>query len=1395
MRTRTFAALASALAAPLFTLSAAAQATTGQWQDGPNLPYFPVHMSMMPTGKIIMWPGDGGVSGNDPRQLDPVTGTVTSLTAPGYDIFCAGQSILPDGRMLVAGGHISNNVGLPAAVIYDPVANDWTKLPSMNAGRWYPSEQVLPNGDVLVVSGDTDLTVGEDILPQVWQAASASWRSLTNAQLTLGLYPTLSLAPNGQVFNSGPSVTTRYLNTTGTGAWTTVGNHIFTGYRDYDSMVMYQPGKILVAGGSDPATNTAEVIDLTQAAPAWRNTAAMSYARRQLNALMLPDGKVLVTGGTGGPGFSNPDPTLAVYAAEEWDPATEHWTTLASATVPRLYHSISMLLPDGRVLSTGGNSYTQSEYFSPPYLFAGPRPTITSAPASVSNGQTFFVGTPDAANITQVSWVRMPSVTHTYSMSQAFFSSTNVVRSAAGITVTAPNDPTMPPGYYMLFVLNTGVPSVASIVHLGPTAANNPVPVVSSLAPGAVPVGSSPTVLTVTGSGFTSESAVEIDGTSLETTFTSPTQISAVIPAQFMATIGTSVISVFTPSPGGGNSAPLVLTVTPTPTPNLTQTGAIIARITAPLGMGSKNLEVIRDGDLPPVGTADTRREYDTYSGGAPATDDWIGYQYVTPQSFATVLFQEGVNFADGGYFNNLNVQVRQNGSWVSVANLVSTPVYPPNDNISYESYKLTFQPITGDAIRIDGAPGGASYFTSVGELQVFAPTMPDLTQSGTIIASVPAPTGGGNKNLGVIRDGDQPPVGTKNAARQYDSYNGGQPSTDAWIGYQYSAPQTFTQVAFQEGESFVDGGWLINPTIQVRQNGVWTSVSGATVTPVYQANDGLGFVTYIFSFASATGDAIRIDGQPGGSAYFFSVGELDVYGAPAGSVTPPPAPVPAPSLTAITPSAANNGASPFQLTVTGTNFVSGATVQWNGTALPTTYVSSTQLTAAVPASDVAAVGTAQVTVALPGAGSSSSAAITFTINQAPVPNLTQTGTIIASVTAPAGQGNKNLAVIRDGDLPPIGTKDPTRQYDTYNGGQASTDGWIGYQYTSPQTFGQVVFQEGESFGNGGWLVNPVIQVRQSGVWINVSGTTATPTYQAADGSGFVTYTFYFTPATGDAIRIDGQPGGSAYFFSVGEMEVYGPAPPGSSPTPTLTSITPITANNGDAPFKLTVLGTGFASSSSVQWNGSARPTTWVSSTEVIAAIPASDVASIGTAQVTVATPGAAASSAAATFTINQAPVPNLTQTGTIIASVTAPTGSGNKNLAVIRDGDLPPAGTRDPSRQYDTYTGGQPSSDVWIGYQYSASQTFTKVVFQEGENFADGGWFTTSNVQVLQNGTWVSVSNLVSTPVYTGNDGQGFVTYTLTFTPIAGTAIRLDGPPGGSAYFISVGELEVFGQ
>ena len=471
----------AALVGVFFTATAkAAPATEGQWELLPTpLPYFPVHSNLLPSGKIMIWPGDG-TSGDDPRVWDPDSpNTTIQLTKAGYDLFCVGHTFLADGRLLVTGGHISNFVGLPNASIYDYLTDTWTTLPDMNAGRWYPTNTVLANGDVLTISGDIDTTIGTNPLPQVFEVSTGTWRDLTSAQMQIDDYPRMFLAPNGKVFYAAASAVTRYLDTSGTGAWSSVAVRT-DGYRSYGSAVMYAPGKILVmGGGAQPPKKTAEVIDLNAASPSWRAVDSMQYARRQHNATLLPDGTVLVTGGTSAPGFN--DASGRVDAAELWDPTTEQWTTLASSSgIPRVYHSTALLLPDGRVFSTGGNNYPEIEIFSPPYLFKGARPTITSAPSNIGYTESFSVNTPDAATISKVTLLKIGSVTHAFNQGQVI-NDLSFSQTAGGLNITAPPSANVaPPGYYMLFILNdNGVPSVAKFVNVG-TGSN---PTVSITAP------------------------------------------------------------------------------------------------------------------------------------------------------------------------------------------------------------------------------------------------------------------------------------------------------------------------------------------------------------------------------------------------------------------------------------------------------------------------------------------------------------------------------------------------------------------------------------------------------------------------------------------------------------------------------------------------------------------------------------------------------------------------------------------------------------------------------------------------------------------------------------------------------------------------------------------------
>jgi hypothetical protein len=397
-----------------------------------------------------------------------------------FRIYCSGHSFLPNGRLLVVGGTSPGIRGLRLATVFNPASSSWNATSSMAQGRYYPTITTLPNGEMLAVSGH-DTTRAVVTIPEIWNGSS--WRRLTTAPLSIPTpyYPAMFVAPNGKVFLAGFPRTTRYLDVTGTGQWTTVANRNVAN-RTLGSAVMYAPGKILYAGGGDPPTASAEVIDLNQPSPSWRMVAGMAFARRQMNATLLADGSVLVTGGTSGPGFNNQ--AGAVHFAELWNPDTESWTTLASETRNRTYHSTALLLPSGRVLSSGSgeggevpfaNSEFSAQIFSPPYLFnsdgsLAPRPTITSAPASLSYGQSFNIETPDAESINRGTLIRLSSVTHAFNMSQLIYQLTFTATGATTVSAQAPPNANLaPPGPYMLFLISgSGAPSVAKIVTVGP---------------------------------------------------------------------------------------------------------------------------------------------------------------------------------------------------------------------------------------------------------------------------------------------------------------------------------------------------------------------------------------------------------------------------------------------------------------------------------------------------------------------------------------------------------------------------------------------------------------------------------------------------------------------------------------------------------------------------------------------------------------------------------------------------------------------------------------------------------------------------------------------------------------------------------------------------------------
>jgi hypothetical protein len=451
-------------AAPPSLALAAAGSTQplGQWSAPFAWPNVAVHLNLLPDGKVLAW----GLSGTA-QVWEPQTGEFTPVPSPAV-IFCAGHSFLPDGRLLVSGGnnHPTEALnGIPDNTVFDPATRGWSRSTRMRRGRWYPTNTTLGTGEVVIVAGK-DESGTHVTLPEVW--SSGTVRVLTTASLKLPLYPRMFLAPNGKLYLAGENAATRYLDPNGSGSWTRGPARLY-GKRDYGAAVMYDAGRILYVGGG-LTTNTAEIINLNAASPRWRWTGSMAFPRRHLNAVVLPTGEVLVTGGSSGTLFN--DHKRPVRAAEMWNPATGLWTTLASNTVARVYHSTSILLPDGRVLHSGsgdaGPDQRNAELFSPPYLFKGGRPAITDAPRTVGYGASFSVSTPQAADIAKVSLIRLGSTTHAFDMNQRFqWLAFSRQPGALSVSVQSSANRT-PPGHYLLFVLDgNGVPSVGRIIKVG----------------------------------------------------------------------------------------------------------------------------------------------------------------------------------------------------------------------------------------------------------------------------------------------------------------------------------------------------------------------------------------------------------------------------------------------------------------------------------------------------------------------------------------------------------------------------------------------------------------------------------------------------------------------------------------------------------------------------------------------------------------------------------------------------------------------------------------------------------------------------------------------------------------------------------------------------------------
>ncbi len=514
------------LLAPAFPVMAPAATTAtarislGEWGDIiPWTPHIPVTAATLPDGRLLTFASNQrttfpvGAEFTYAAVWNPATGVFTEINNTRHDMFCGGTAMLPDGRLVINGGRNTTRL----SSIFDWRTSQWSALPNMNDGRWYNTSVALTDGSVFTVTGD-----GGTYTAERWTSAGG-WALLTGINWTPVIsqpgyvtrwHPQIVMAPDGRLFHGGPTRQMNWVTATGNGSLSYAGVNVpGVLYPKEGTFTLYDEGRILVTGGSantntnpnDSSTGTsttaAFTIDIRSGAPVVQTAPSMSFARQFANSVILPNGEVMIIGGnTSGRKFND---TGSILVPEVWNPQTRTWRQLAPMSVPRNYHSVALLLPDGRVWSggggLGGNSadHRDAQIFTPPMLFnadgtAATRPVITQSPSYIGVGTTFAVqATP---GVTKFSFIKMSSQTHSTNTDVRFLS-LPFTESSPGVYAVQghANLNVMTPGYWMLFASGAnGAWSAAAVVQVDPSTT------VSVVNPGAqVSAVNAPTTLAV----------------------------------------------------------------------------------------------------------------------------------------------------------------------------------------------------------------------------------------------------------------------------------------------------------------------------------------------------------------------------------------------------------------------------------------------------------------------------------------------------------------------------------------------------------------------------------------------------------------------------------------------------------------------------------------------------------------------------------------------------------------------------------------------------------------------------------------------------------------------------------------------------------------------------------
>ena len=459
------------------SLANAAPADVGSWSTAtnPGTKTIGVTSVVLHTGKVLLFGGQYSSTNKKTAAYlyDPVSRTGHEVPAPAT-VFCGSVTPLSDGRILSVGG-VAGSIpkGLKDLWLFDPITEQWTRQPDSPLGRYYPTSTRLADGTVIIAAGTqldgrTKNPTIERYTPPANGAAMGTL-SVVGPPHPTNFYPDQYVMPDGKLLQV--DVRKSYALDPANWQWATLPP-LPQQTNGAGSAGMLLPGgpsgptKVMVVGGGGTAVNRTARFDYANRAAGWRLGNPMPTTRSHMNVVLAPDGSAFGVGGNGQKLFLQ-----GRFQTMAYDPDADRWTNMAVQTPRRGYHSTAVLLPDGRIMSAGdtgaGGGGQLIDYYSPPYLFKGARPTITSAPAQVGHGQTFNIAA-SGPTVSRAVLMAPGATTHAVEMNARHIE-LSVTPTATGFTATAPAANAAPRGYYMLFILTPdGVPSVAKWVHVGP---------------------------------------------------------------------------------------------------------------------------------------------------------------------------------------------------------------------------------------------------------------------------------------------------------------------------------------------------------------------------------------------------------------------------------------------------------------------------------------------------------------------------------------------------------------------------------------------------------------------------------------------------------------------------------------------------------------------------------------------------------------------------------------------------------------------------------------------------------------------------------------------------------------------------------------------------------------